>query len=134
MPPQTAPKNNMMLILVIGAAVSVVISVAVFTVMKGAGDNKNKLNSLEDTIKIQDNKINDLSTLIHNNKSLTDSQISAMKTSLENDSKDHYNNLKEAIQDDKQEINFLDDLTKKIDQKIEAIAASNSQPQNAATP
>ncbi len=149
--------RNLIVFLAVGMVVLLLMNMAFFMVMmKGAESGQNKVSTLEDSIRKQDKKINGLIGLISKSNTLSGRQITAMKLrfanenkalegridgriggridSLASEQKGRYDHLKEAILDDKQEISYLDNLTKKIEQQIEAISASNTQVQGVSTP
>ncbi len=143
------PKKNSMATLAIGTLMAVLISLtALVLVMLIMESKQNKTIALENTIKSQNKKINELISEVNNSKNMTDSQIKKIQKRLNEEHdyvidrvnglnaniKDNYNNFKDALIDDKQEIDTFNDLTKRLQQKIESLTVANTQGQTATIP
>lgn len=139
--PQVMP-TFLLVFFSVGIVAAIVISISAMMLTIRNSDSKQvQVLGLEKTVQLQERKINNLSTHLNNIKNVSVSQIHILNDRLkrEVDSRkaqnnnvisvenSHYDNLKEAILDDKQEISYLDNLTKKLEQKIEELSASNTQ-------
>jgi len=129
--PQSWPRTALMALLIVCALGAISLSSTAITLfLKNSELKQTQVLNLEEKVKTQERKINVLDTQMHDMKLRLENgnrNVKDQMNDLASNSKDNYDNLKEAILNDKQEIDFLNNYTKKLDQKIEAIAASNTQ-------
>jgi Na+-transporting NADH:ubiquinone oxidoreductase subunit NqrC len=129
--PKPLPITSLLIFLLLGIVAAILLSTtAVILALKNSEAKQVQVLNMDKTIKIQEKRINDLITVINKNQKFTDSQIRNLKVQI-NDSKltdnDHYSNLKDAILNDKEEISYLDNYTKNLNQRIEAISVASTQ-------
>jgi hypothetical protein len=147
--PEIWPKTVLRIILVVSVAVAIFMSiVAIILTLKSTETKQFEVVTLKKTIKAQDKRINDLITSINKNQLAMDGQIqdlndrlkqnnAGIKVQIDNSTsagEAHYTDLKEAILDDKEEINSLVKYTKILNQKIEELSAKESQAKDLANP
>jgi len=142
--PKAWPKTLLMVLICIGTVAAIIISISAILLTLGNSDLRQiQMLSLEKTVKTQENQINELISYVNKTKKLSDNQMRILlnrlsketqdtKTQIKNlisTENDHYFNLKEAVIDNKQGIDFLDKYTKKLNQRIETLSVSNIQTQ-----
>ena len=147
--PRVWPKTALMILFGVGTIAAILISIsAILLVMKNSDSKQMQLFSLEETIRAQgktitaqNERMTDLIIAINKNQGFTDSQMQNLNLRVKEESRDmkarinsltsttstHYDSLKEAILDDKRQIDSLDSYTKTLDKKIEAMSVSNPQ-------
>ncbi len=116
--------NNLIPILAITAFL---MSIAAFITVMGVESKNKRTNDLVTAINkakiVSNGQINDIGLRLENETKDLKEQIDHVSSN----SRDDYDKLKEAIIDDKQQIAFLNDESKKINQKIETISISMTQ-------
>jgi len=106
---------------------------AIYFSLRNTVSRQSQVMSLENTIKTQDKRINELISAINKNQSFADSQTRSLKNQISNlksTDNDHYSDLKDAILSDKEDIAYLNNYTKALKQKIEALSVAAAQAQN----
>ena len=128
--PKPLPITSLLIFLLLGIVAAILLSTtAVIFALKNSELKQIQVLSLEKTIKTQEKRINDLIIVINKNQKFTDSQMRNLKIQINNfksTDNDHYSNLKDAILNDKEEIAYLDNYTKNLKQKIEAMSIANT--------
>ncbi len=129
--PKPLPMTSLLFFLLLGIVAAILLSTtAVILALKNSESKQMQVLNMEKTIKIQEKRINDLANVINKNQKLTDNQMRNIKIQINNSKltdNGNYSNLKDAILNDKEEIAYLDNYTKGLKQKIEAMSVTNVQ-------
>jgi len=138
--PETWPKTILRVLLVICFVLAVLISITVMILTMHKLDSKQiEVINLEKTVKIQEKRINEFITAVNKNQSYDESQLIDLDHRLKQEneyntnnvnnltltSKDSYLKLKDAIIDDKQQIDTLNSDLRALEQKVATISPSN---------
>ncbi|MBF0503872.1 MAG: hypothetical protein HQL14_02100 [Candidatus Omnitrophica bacterium] len=127
--PRTWPKTALMAIVCTGYVVALLFSTAAISItIRNSESRQIEILNLERTIKAQEKRINTLVIALNKSQKSPDGQNHNLSARLKKDRKDiqtqinnlastenaHYDNIKEAILDDKEQIDFLNKELRKL--------------------
>ena len=119
-----------MFFLFFGTIVAVLFSTtAIFLAMRSTQSKQIQVSSLEKTVKIEEKRINDLVTAFNKNQKFKDSQIRELNyrlNSLTSTGSAHYDSVKEAIIDEKEQINSLEQSIRTLNERSVTSPASGT--------
>lgn len=147
--PKTWPKTALMVLLAAGTLGAVSISISAITMtMRNTESKQMQVLALEKTINSQEKRIDDFITAINKNQKFTDSQIRDLHSGLKEEDLDmkaqvsnlaltdsaNYDSLKGSVLENKLQVDSLNQYTKTLDQKMEAMSAANTQAKDVTSP
>jgi hypothetical protein len=146
--PQSWPRTALMAIVILSSLGAIFISMAAISMtMKNSESKQVQVFNLERTIRNQEKKINELMSTVNRNQKYDSNKMrdlidrmNAQKTdmtaqinNLSSTQSSRYSNLKDAIVDDKEEINLLNTYAKNLNSKIDKVSAAQSQSSDSQT-